>query len=320
LQLKDLEKLAFDYQRHAFRHTAIIHADCFEWLGELPENTLHAIVTDPPYGVKEYDFDQLEKKANGNGGVWRIPPSFDGHMRAPLPRFTALDKKERESVDRFFYEWGKQVMHALRPGGHVFLASNAFLSQLVFGALARSGLEFRGEFIRLVRTLRGGDRPKNAEDEFPDVCSMPRGCYEPWGIFRKPISAKMTVAECLRAYQTGGLRRLADGNPFADVVVSERTPKREREIAGHPSIKPQSLMRQLVRAALPLGEGVIADPFLGSGSTVAAAEALGLQCIGIERYQDYFDMACDAIPLLAEIDARGFVAKEIGLEPQLHLL
>lgn len=320
LQVANLKALTLDYQSRAYCHTAIVHADCFEWLGRLPENTLHAIVTDPPYGVKEYDFDQLEKKENGNGGIWRIPPSFDGHVRSPLPRFTALDKKERESVDRFFFEWGKQVMHALRPGGHVFLASNSFLSQLVFSALVHSGLEFRGEFIRLVRTLRGGDRPKNAEDEFPNVCSMPRGCYEPWGIFRKPIPAKMTVADCLRNYQTGGLRRLDDGNPFADVVVSERTPKREREIANHPSIKPQSLMRQLVRTALPLGEGIIADPFLGSGSTVAAAEALGLHCIGVERYQDYFDMASEAILQLARADARSFMVKEVELESQLHLI
>lgn len=319
-ELNDLKALAFDYHRRFFQHTQIVHADCFEWLGRLPENTLHAIVTDPPYGVKEYDFDQLKKKDNGNGGIWRIPPSFDGHVRSPLPRFTALDKKERDSVDRFFFEWGKQVMHALRPGGHVFLASNSFLSQLVFGALVRGGLEFRGEFIRLVRTLRGGDRPKNAEEEFADVCSMPRGCYEPWGIFRKPIPTKMTVADCLRTYQTGGLRRLTDGNPFADIVVSERTPKREREIANHPSIKPQSLMRQLVRAALPLGEGIIADPFLGSGSTVAAAEALGLQCVGVERYQDYFDMAGKAIPQLARTDVRLFAMKETELESQLHLI
>jgi len=318
--LKDFKALALDYQSRSFRYTAIVHADCFEWLGRLPENTLSAIVTDPPYGVKEYDFDQLEKKNNGNGGIWRIPPSFDGHVRSPLPRFTALDTKERESVDRFFFEWGKQVTHALRPGGHVFLASNSFLSQLVFSALARSGLEFRGEFIRLVRTLRGGDRPKNAEDEFPGVCSMPRGCHEPWGIFRKPLPAKMTVADCLRIYQTGGLRRLTDGNPFADVVISERTPKREREIANHPSIKPQSLMRQLVRAALPLGEGIIADPFLGSGSTVAAAEAMGLHCVGAERHQDYFDMAGEAIPQLARTDIRSFVSKEVELESQLHLI
>ncbi len=149
---------------------------------------------------------------------------------------------------------------------------------------------------------------------------MPRGCYEPWGIFRKPLPAKMTVADCLRKYQTGGLRRLADGNPFVDVVVSERTPKREREIADHPSIKPQSLMRQLVRAALPLGEGIIADPFLGSGSTVAAAEALELQCIGVERYQDYYDMASTAIPRLARADVSKFVAREAQVESQLHLL
>ena len=314
------QRLTLDYQSHTFKHSLAVHADCFEWLGRIPADSLHAVVTDPPYGVKEYDFDQLAKKDNGNGGIWRLPPSFDGHERSPLPRFTALNQKERDSIDRFFYEWGVQVMHALRPGGHVFLASNSFLSQLVFGALVRSGLEFRGELIRLVRTMRGGDRPKNAEEEFPDVCSMPRGCYEPWGVFRKPIPANMTVSECLRTYQTGGLRRLADGNPFCDVIVSERTSKREREIANHPSIKPQSLMRQIVRAALPLGEGVIADPFMGSGSTVAAAESLGLQCIGIERYQDYFDMTLEAVPQLAHVDVRSFAAKEAELESQLHLI
>lgn len=316
----ELGQLALDYKGISFSHTRVIHADCFEWLGRLPESSLHAVVTDPPYGVKEYDFDQLEKKNLGSGGIWRIPPSFDGHVRAPLPRFTALDNKEREAIDRFFFEWGKQVLHALRPGGHVFLASNAFLSQLVFSALVRSGLEFRGEMVRLVRTLRGGDRPKNAENEFPNVCSMPRGCFEPWGIFRKPLPAKMTVAECLRKFQTGGLRRLADGNPFCDVVVSERTPKRERDIANHPSIKPQSLMRQIVRASLPLGVGVIADPFAGSGSTVAAAEALGLHCVGAERYLDYFDLASRAIPALSRVDVRSFVAKESELEAQLHLI
>jgi site-specific DNA-methyltransferase (adenine-specific) len=77
--------------------------------------------------------------------------------------------KERLALKNFFVEWAKLVVRVLRPGGHVFIASNAFLSQLVFSALVEGGLEFRGELIRLVRTLRGGDRPKNAEDEFPHV-------------------------------------------------------------------------------------------------------------------------------------------------------
>ncbi len=161
-QLDEIAQLAFDYKSDNIGRSLIVHADCFEWLGRVPENSIHAIVTDPPYGVKEYEFDQIEKRSNGNGGIWRIPPSFDGSTRAPLPRFTALDRKERDSLRRFFIEWARVSVHALRPGGHVFIASNAFLSQFVFSALVEGGLEFRGELIRLVRTLRGGDRPKNS--------------------------------------------------------------------------------------------------------------------------------------------------------------
>lgn len=276
----------------------IIHADCFDWLARLPENSLHAIVTDPPYGVKEYEAQQLEKRAQGKGGVWRMPPSFDGHQRSPLPRFTALNSRERRTMHDYFAEWARLVTRVLYPGGHVIIASNPFLSQLVFSALVDGGLEFRGELIRLVRTLRGGDRPKNAEDEFPDVSSMPRGCYEPWGIFRKPLPKGMKVSDCLREFQTGGLRRLPDGTPFCDVIPSERTPQRERKIADHPSLKPQSFLRQVVYTVLPLGKGIIADPFMGSGSTVAAAEAVGLTCVGVERHQPFFEMSKKAIPKL----------------------
>lgn len=298
-----LERLATNAATTRIGQSLIVHADCFEWLAHLPENSLHAVVTDPPYGVKEYDFDQIEKRTNGSGGVWRIPPSFDGHQRAPLPRFTALNAKERAELQRFFQEWARLTAHALRPGGHVFVAGNAFLSQLVFSALVEGGLEFRGELIRLVQTLRGGDRPKNAEEEFPCVSSLPRGGYEPWGILRKPLLSGMKVSDCLREYQTGGLRRLPDGRPFSDVILSERTPQKEREIAGHPSLKPQSLLRQIVYAALPLGVGIVADPFMGSGSTVAAAEAVGAACIGIERHREYYELACEAIPKLAGLQS-----------------
>lgn len=284
-----------------FHTSLVLHADCFEWMSRIPGDSLHAIVTDPPYGVKEYDVEQMAKRASGQGGIWRIPPSFDGSNRAPLPRFTALTPKERALLQRFFYEWSRLAVRALLPGGHVFIASNAFLSQLLFAALVEGGLEFRGELIRLVRTLRGGDRPKNAEDEFPEVCSLPRGCYEPWGIFRKPLPSGMKVSDCLRTYGTGGLRRVSAEQPFSDVIVSERTPRRERDIADHPSLKPQSFLRQVVRAALPLGTGLILDPFMGSGSTVAAAEAQGLACIGIERFQDYFELSQQAVPRLADL-------------------
>ena len=151
-----------------------------------------------------------------------FPLLSTGTSARRLPRFTALNPDERQRLQEYFTEWGALVLNVLRPGGHVLLASNAFLAQLVFSALVDSGFEFRGQVIRLVQTLRGGDRPKNAEQEFPDVCTMPRGRYEPWGIFRKPIPNGMTVGDCLRTFQTGGLRRKPDGNPFDDVIESER--------------------------------------------------------------------------------------------------
>jgi len=61
-------------------------------------------------------------------------------------------------------------------------------------------------------------------------------------------------------------------------------------------------MRQLVYAALPLGEGIILDPFMGSGSTLAAAEAVGLFAIGVERYADYFEAGQQVIPALAALE------------------
>lgn len=279
----------------------IIHADCFAWLADVPQNSIHAVVTDPPYGVKEYEADQLDKRTAGKGGIWRLPPSFDGADRAPLPRFTALNTRERETLRVFFTDWSRLLVRALRPGGHVFIAMNAFLSQLVLSALIEGGLEYRCEIIRLVQTLRGGDRPKGAEEEFPNVCSLPRGGYEPWGLLRKPMLTGMRVQDCLREYQTGGLRRLPNGSQFSDVIQSERTPRRERDIADHPSLKPQSLMRQLVWSALPLGDGIILDPFMGSGSTIAACEAMRLRGLGIERVATYYELAGDAIPKLARL-------------------
>jgi DNA modification methylase len=176
-----MAQLVFDYRSEEIGLSRIVYADCFEWLSRIPENSIHAIVTDPPYGVKEYEFDQIEKRSNGNGGIWRIPPSFDGSIRAPLPRFTALDRKERDSLRRFFGECARVVVHALRP---------------------------------------------------------------------------------------------------------------------------QSFLHQVVHAALPLGEGIIVDPFMGSGSAVAAAEALGLHSIGVERYLNYYEMSHATIPKLAAIKTR----------------
>jgi len=287
----------------SFGRATLHHADCFDWLEKQEDNSIHAVVTDPPYGLHEYSPEQQAKLRKGKGGVWRIPPSFDGHVRSPLPRFTTLTPKQLEHVRTFFFVWARLLLPKLVPGAHVVVASNPLLSYLVSGALADAELERRGEIVRLTMTMRGGDRPKAAHREFPEVSVMPRSMWEPWVVYRKPLEGR--VQDNLRKWKTGGFRRPCQDKPFGDVISSSPTRKTERDFAPHPSLKPQSFLRQLVRSVLPLGQGVILDPFAGAGSTLAAAEAEGYTSVGVEKDEHYFRMACEAIPKLIRFSPNG---------------
>lgn len=286
-----------------FEHTAggyqIHNIDCFSWLAEARENSVHAVVTDPPYGLLEYTPKELEKLRNGRGGVWRIPPSYDGNQRSPLPRFTVLTERDRSQLRDFFESFARLLFPVLVPGAHVFIATNPLVSHIVYGPMIAARFEKRGEIIRAVQTLRGGDRPKNAHYEFVDVTVMPRSCWEPWGLFRKPCEGR--VQDNLRKWRTGGLRRISQDEPFKDLIFSPPARGRERVVAPHPTLKPQHFLRQIVRASLPFGEGVVLDPFMGSGSTIAASSFLDYESIGLEVDAEYFKVAESAIPVLTEL-------------------
>ena len=279
---------------------ATIQSDCFAWLADRADCSLHAVCTDPPYGLIEFTPEQVAKLRAGKGGVWRIPPTFNGSEREPLPRFTVLTDGQKHDLEKFFCRWGNSLRRPLRAGGHILIASNPILQMHVQRGMAEAGYELRAVIVRLYHGFRGGDRPKNAETDFPSVCVTPRGNYEPWLLFRKPITEK-TVAQNLRKWATGGLRMLAGNRPLPDVIPSSRTPQAERQIAPHPSLKPQHLLRILVRSLLPLGEGTILDPFMGAGSTLAAAAAIGYQSVGVEIDESYYQLAVAAIPQLSQL-------------------
>lgn len=279
----------------------LYRADCFAWLRAQPANSVHAVVTDPPYGLVEYTEKEQQKLREGKGGNWRQPPSFDGHQRAPLPRFTTLNDSDVHAMRMYFVDFGRMLARVTVPGANIVIASNPLLAHVVASAMTEAGLEMRGYLTRLVMTMRGGDRPKNAHEEFAGVSVMPRSMFEPWVVLRTPLEGR--VQDNLRKWGTGGFMRRSEDRPFGDVITSSPTSARERAIADHPSLKPQGFMRQITRAALPLGKGVILDPFAGSGSTLAAAEAVGYASIGVEKDPAYFSIAKKAIPRLVKLQA-----------------
>ena len=256
-----------------FDKARLFHADCFDWIEQQPDKSIHAVVTDPPYGLHEYSPEQQAKLRIRKGGVWRIPPAFDGHVRSPLPRFTTLTAEQLDDVKNF----SSSGDGCCYPNSCPALMSSSrqirWYRTWCPDRWRMPGFERRGEIIRLTMTMRGGDRPKAAHDEFPDISVMPRSMWEPWIVFRKPIEGR--VQDNLRKWGTGGFRRPGRDKPFGDVIASSPTRKTERDLAPHPSLKPQAFLRQIVRAVLPIGPGIILDPFAGAGSTLAAAEAIG---------------------------------------------
>jgi len=300
---RSFAKIESPEQPFSYSNAILHHDDCFNWLESRPPNSVHAVVTDPPYGLHEYTEEQQRKLRDGKGGVWRIPPSFDGHKRSPLPRFTTLDGNQLEEIREFFLVWGRVLAAALVPGANVLVASNPLVSHIVAIALSEAGLQRRGEIIRLTMTMRGGDRPKGAHDEFRDVSVMPRSMWEPWLLFRKPLDGR--VQDNLRKWKVGGFRRPNCSKPFGDVIASGPTRTAERALAPHPSLKPQTFLRQIVRGVLPLGEGIVLDPFAGAGSTLAACNAVGYHSIGIEKDRDYFLLGAESIPKLTNYAGNG---------------
>jgi len=116
--------------------------------------------------------------------------------RAPLPRFTVLNEGDREVV---FGESLRRLTAIndqslpIRLTGSWNIRQFNKLNYTESGAMSSAGLELRGQIIRLVMTMRGGDRPKNAHTEFSDVSVMPRSMFEPWIVLRHPSTVERRI-------------------------------------------------------------------------------------------------------------------------------
>lgn len=125
-------------------------------------------------------------------------------------------------------------------------------------------------------------------------------------VYRKPLDAGMRGA-------TAGFRRDAEavyllgkwrsGIGGESSVLTTAKPLVGSPVGlagrtGHPHTKPGDVMARLVA----LSDGVVADPFAGSGSTLVAAKALGRRAIGVELEERYCEIAAgrlaqDVLPL-----------------------
>jgi site-specific DNA-methyltransferase (adenine-specific) len=104
---------------------------------------------------------------------------------------------------------------------------------------------------------------------------------------------KVSVLPGRNTFDENGNRLRVDGSIIPPLVSKNH----------HPTVKPLKLMEYLIKLVTPKG-GVVMDCFMGSGSTGVAARNLGFKFIGIEREQEYMDIAKQRItqPVQTKLD------------------
>lgn len=305
----------------------LVEADALAVLTKLPTDSVDAIVTDPPYGIRFHD------------------ESWDGaDIYAALADGVA--RSDGEAFERWTRRWSAECTRVLKPGGHlVAFSAPRRVHRLVCG-VEDAGLEVRDQLI----WLHAQGLPKSRR--LPSgLGTTLKPAYEPILLARKPLDGR--VLGNISRYGTGALnidaariRREAkplgywpahaalshlsgctEGACTCGCPVSvlpptlsrllfcakatraereagcEQLPKRSVQVYtgkhhpprivrnSHPTVKPVELMRWLVRLVTP-PDGLVLDPFAGSGTTGIATLLERRMFLGIERQGEYVDIAC----------------------------
>tara|TARA_Y100001937_G_scaffold47231_1_gene66215 strand:+ start:280 stop:1251 length:972 start_codon:yes stop_codon:yes gene_type:complete len=310
----------------------ILVGDCFEKLKDIEDNSIHSLVTDPPYGlstVTEQDTrdclaqwldDEVytSKKAGFMGETW------DSFVPSPV----------------LF----KEVLRVLKPGAYGLVFSGSRTQDLMTMSLRLAGFEIRD----CLMWLYGNGFPKSydASEAFK---SPPKSwgtalkpAYEPITLVKKPIKSSIEtniqmhgvgalnleasriplngISKGKKGKNTKGVTNFAQSKTYdpetarypANVVLDSsinlnhatryfycaRSSPEERHKGTdqniHPTVKPINLMRYLCKLITP-EQGTILDPFAGSGSTLCAAVLEGFKPLGIERNPEYAAIAAQRL-------------------------
>jgi DNA modification methylase len=312
----------------ATRAWGLIEGDALMVLAKLPDASVDAIVTDPPYGIEAM------------GQAW------DGAAIRQAVRHHNEVLSTGEALERWTHTWATEARRVLKPGGHLIAFSAPRTAHRLVAGVETAGLEVRDQLL----WLHAQGIPKS--QKLPGgLGTALKPAYEPILLARAPFSG--SVAKNLERFGTGTLNidatRVGEAGYWPAHVALSHAPdcgetcasdcptrpidaarpglhasrlffcakatRREREVGceqlpersvplytgpsrsprlrrnTHPTVKPLELMRWLVRLITPPG-GLILDPFTGSGTTGIAAVLEGRLFLGIERQGEYVDVVC----------------------------
>lgn len=277
-----------------FCNAELHHCDCISIIKKLPNSYVDAIITDPPYGLTEYKVQDL-LFAWSNDINYNIKGFKDNKWdKIPSPKY-----------------W-RELYRVLKENGIVVCFGSPRTWDLISLSIRLGGFEI----FDSIAWLHNGGMPKSK--------GLLRPSFEPIILARKSISAKLDTNNCKIGNEELVINRWSDGmKPFGDgaghkyiptksigryprnVIVDEYAKKQIDIQRGsetkfiycikgakntHPTEKPLELLRYLVKL-VSKENGIILDPFMGSGTTGIACVHEKREFIGMEMLKEYYDLA-----------------------------
>lgn len=288
-------------------YNKILTGDCIEEMKKIPDNYIAACITDPPYNYEfighKWDAEEIKRRVErvqtSNTLVKNIP--YGSGLAGGVRNKRWYEKNRNNILDyqKWIEEWGKELYRILKPGALVF----TFNSTRTI-AHVQVGLENAGFYARdIVVWRRHSGIPKglnvakklekmgdpNAK-EWEGWHSAFRNEWEAISVVQKPLVNN--YIETLQKYDVGLFKTKSEATDgFQSNIIEDIKRDKLDEENIHVTVKPLELIRKLIDLSVPRKESnIIIDPFMGSGTTAIAAEALGIKWLGIEIVPEYVDI------------------------------
>jgi site-specific DNA-methyltransferase (adenine-specific) len=285
-------------QEAAKAHSTILHGDALQLLKGIPDQSVHLVITDPPYFIdgmgEDWDKSQLETRARKAGVVGSLPVGMK------------FDPAQSKAFYTFMLPVAQHAMRVLKPGGFFIAFSQARLYHRLAAAAEDAGFEIRD---MLAWNYEGQAKAfsmnhfikkmKLSDDEKTRLLGRLGGRktpqlkpqMEPMILAQKPRIG--TFVENWLQHEAGlvDTSQSLDGK-FPGNLMAVAKPSREEKGAGneHLTVKPTALMGHLIALFSAPGQLVL-DPFAGSGTTGVSALRAGRDFIGMEIEREYVAIA-----------------------------
>ena len=278
-------------------NSTLLLDDCRKAMADMPPNSVHLILTDPPYFL------------DGLDDGWNVTKVKNSRSRAGvvggLPTGMKFSKEQGLKLYQFMGEIAEHALRVLCPGGFFIAFAAPRLYHRMAVALDDTGFEVRDmyawhyrkaaqqkafsldHFVRKLKISKSG-KEKLLKSLGKRKTAQLRPQFEPMVLAQKPKQG--TMLENWEKWHTGLADYTHKVNGRSPTTLLEYEKPLKESYNGHLTVKPVQLMEALIKMYTDAGQ-VVLDPFAGSGTTLLAARNVGREAIGIEVNEEYHKIA-----------------------------